>query len=451
MAARIPGKADSLPELTKDRSFWAMTVTQFLGAFNDNLFKQLVLLFCVDLALRDRSHNLQGVATVVFSAPFILFSGFGGFLSDRNSKKSIVVLCKVAEILVMFLGVIAFKLGSLSVLMAVLFLMGSQSAFFGPAKYGILPEMVRERDLPRANGIILMTTFLAIIFGFAIAGYIKEVFQENLWMACLTCIAIAALGTATSLLIRQTPVAQPGLKFDPSALLVNRYTVRLLLRDRELLLVLVVYSMFWFIAGVIYPPAINDLGKLQLRVGDSLTGQLAACTGVGIAIGCVAAGRLSRGRVRADLIRWGLWGMFGCLVLLAWPSAQPKATWLSQAGAAVGGWLTDLPGLGRVAQRVHPSLWGPGAALIAMGTFAGAFSVPMQVFLQAQAPEEQKGRIIGAMNLVNWIGIALSGVFYSFANLVLTRLDVPPNGMFGAAALLLLPVALLYRPRDLEL
>ncbi len=446
-----PPQLETPPELTRDRSFWAMTVTQFLGAFNDNLFKQLVLLFCVDLALQNRAQNLQGVATLIFSAPFILLSGFGGFLSDRNSKQTVVVLCKVAEIVVMALGVLAFRLGSLSVLLAVLFLMGSQSAVFGPAKYGILPEMVRQRDLPRANGIILMTTFLAIIFGFAVAGFIKEFFGDDLWKACLSCVGIAALGTGTSLFIRRTPVAQPGLKFDPSALFINRYTVQLLKRDRELLRVLLVYSLFWFMAGVVYPPAINDLGKLQLKLGDALTGQLAACTGVGIAFGCLLAGKLSRGRFNARLVRAGLWGIFVCLAVLAWPGGQKGETLLSRLGEAVAAWTQGLPVLSTLTGWVHPKLWGPGAALVAMGTFAGIFSVPMQVFLQAQAPAEQKGRIIGAMNLVNWIGIALSGVFYSVANLVLVWLDVPPSGMFAVAAALVLPVAVFYRPKDVAL
>ncbi len=435
------------PELTRDRSFWAMTVTQFLGAFNDNLFKQLVLLFCVDLALQDRSQNLQGVATFIFSAPFILFSGFGGFVSDRTSKQTVVVWCKVAEIVVMALGVLAFRLGDLSVLMVVLFFMGSQSAMFGPAKYGILPEMVRQRDLPRANGIILMTTFLAIIFGFAVAGFIKEFFGNDLWKACLACVGIAVAGTFTSLFIRKTPVAQPGLKFDPSALFINRYTIQLLKQDRELLRVLLVYSLFWFIAGVVYPPAINDLGKLQLKLGDTLTGQLAASTGLGIAIGCVLAGKLSRGRISAGLIRVGMWGMFFCLVSLAWPGAQENQTWLSSLGEH----LHTLPLFRFFSSWWNCKLWGPAFALIFMGMFAGIFSVPMQVYLQAQAPAEQKGRIIGAMNLINWIGIAVSGIFYSLANVVLVWLKVPPSGMFGVAALLLLPVALFYHPKDVQL
>ncbi len=166
VAAASPNAAkldcEHLPPLYRDASFWGMTITQFLGAFNDNLFKQLMLLLALKVSLADR----QPLAMLVFSAPFLLFSGFAGFLSDRYSKRWIIVLSKIAEIAAMLLGMVGFffydKVGFTG-LLVVLFLMGTQSAFFGPGKYGILPEMLRTSDLPRANGIILMTTFLAII------------------------------------------------------------------------------------------------------------------------------------------------------------------------------------------------------------------------------------------------------------------------------------------------
>lgn len=416
---------ENLPPLNRDRSFWAMTVTQFLGAFNDNLFKQIVLLLCVDLALKDPTQNRQGIAIIIFSAPFILFSGFGGFLSDRYRKRTIIVLCKVAEIVVMLLGAVAFLSNSLNALLVVMFLMGTQSAFFGPAKYGILPETVRGSDLPRANGIILMTTFLAIIFGFTAAGELKELLGDRLWIASVTCVAIAAIGTLTSLWIRQTPIAQPGIQFQISAIAVNPDTRRLLQADPQLLIVLLVLSLFWFVGGVIYPPAINDLGKLQLDLGDAKTGRLAACTGIGIAVGCMLAGRLSRHRINAHIIRIGFWGLIFTLSLLAISGPMKGQTLLG--------------------------IYGAGAALIAVGIFAGLFTVPLQAFLQFQAPEEQKGRIIGTMNLFNWIGIALSGVFYHFMNGLFARFHLPPHMMFAAAAYLLVPLAIFYRPKDVTL
>ena len=147
----------ALPELYQDTSFWAMATTQFLGAFNDNLFKQLILLLATPSLAQLQSgsaDDLQSNAQFVFAAAFLIFSGFAGYLSDRYSKRRIVVICKAVEIFVALIGMIGFlyfdRIG-VSGMFFVLFLMGTHSAFFGPAKYGILPEMIRSKDLPCAT------------------------------------------------------------------------------------------------------------------------------------------------------------------------------------------------------------------------------------------------------------------------------------------------------------
>src|SRR6476620_4495963 len=229
----------SVTPLFQDRSFWGMTATQFFGAFNDNLFKQLMLLLAIPVgAAAARKADEQGLATMIFSLPFVLFSGFAGYLSDRYSKRTMIVVCKVAEIGIMLLGMIAFlAYGTTGYrgLLVVLFLMGTHSAFFGPGKYGILPELFREEDLPRANGVILMKTFLAIIFGTASAGFLGGLVYdaagqrvpERLWVGSLFCIGIAICGTITSLLVRPVPAAVPGLAFQPSGLFIPPDTRRL--------------------------------------------------------------------------------------------------------------------------------------------------------------------------------------------------------------------------------
>lgn len=405
-----------------DRSFIGMVLTQFLGAFNDNVFKQIILFICVGLAVDDRTKNLQGAATIAFSVPFILLSGYCGYLSDKVSKRSIIVLSKLLEILVMVLGMGAFLSGSVNVMLGVLFLMGAQSALFGPSKYGILPELFEMKDLPRVNGWVLMTTFLAIILGFTAAGYIKEsLSDERLWTASFFCIGIAMLGTLTSLLIRPTPVARPEMTFHLSALAVSRETQLMLWENKRVLWVLLATSIFWTVGGVVYPNATNDLGMLQLKLGEASTGKLAACTGVGIAVGCFVAGALSRQQFDARLIRWGGRGMLLGMILLALPGSSSDTNLLGVAGSA--------------------------AALVWLGFCAGLFTVPLTSYLQARTPRNQKGRIIGAMNLANWIGLAMSGVYYSVWNLILAGAQIPPNAMYGAAALLLLPLVLFYHPR----
>lgn len=417
---------DTRPTLWRDRSFWGLNLTQFLGAFNDNLYKELMLLLCVERAAQGGDDRYQAIAGAIFAVAFILFSGFAGMLSDRNSKRTMIVWCKVAEIFVMLAGMWAFWMDSIPWLMAVLFLMGTHSAFFGPPKYGILPEMLRAEDLPRANGVILMTTFLAIIFGFACAGWAKDVFGHALWQACGLCVGIAVLGTLTSLLIRPTPIAEPNLKFTPDALVIPKQTRRMLWADRELLFVLLASSAFWLVGGVVYPSAINAMGKLQMGLSDTLTGALAATTGAGIAAGCVIAGMLCRNRVKGWLVRLGAFGLAGSLSFLAIPGNQFGGTLLGLVGSA--------------------------AALAAVGLFAGFFSVPLQVYLQAKAPAEQKGRIIAAMNLLNWIGICTAAGIYGLSNnLLVVQMQRPHAAVFAVAALLILPIALFFRPPNLQL
>ncbi|HEX6987126.1 MAG TPA: MFS transporter, partial [Planctomycetaceae bacterium] len=304
---------DRLPPLAKDPSFLGMTATQFLGAFNDNLFKQLVLLLCIDNVLRGGS-DWQGAAQAIFAIPFVFFSGFAGWLSDRTPKRGLVVLCKVAEIVIMAAGMAAFFVGGLRpealliYLFIVLALMSAQSAFFGPAKYGILPELFRDRDLPTANGLIQMTTFLAIIFGTALAGFAKDQFGGRLWAVSAMCVGVAVLGTLTSLPIRKTPIAHPGLRLKPSSLAIDSALWDVLRSDRKLLGVLLTSSLFWLVAGLV-PTTVNAFGKSQLQLTDTRTSLMAACMGIGIAGGCVLAGRLSKGRVRFGLITAGAWGL----------------------------------------------------------------------------------------------------------------------------------------------
>lgn len=415
---------DQRPPLMNDRSFWGLLVTQFLGAFNDNLFKQLVLLIAVKRALGEGGSNLQGVAMFAFAAPFVLLSGICGVLADRYSKRTIIVASKGLEIVAMLLGAAAFQTGVLWPLILVLALMGAQSAFFGPAKYGILPELFRAADLPRANGWMLMTTFISIILGVATAGWLMEALGGQLWLASGACVLTAILGTLTSLPIAKTRVAHPGLPIQADALFIPRDVRQLLRAQPEILTVLLVSSVFWSIGGI-YQQGVNDLGILQLRIGEKQTGLLGACAAVGIGIGCAVAGKLSRGRFEARLVRIGQWGMLAMLVLLSLPGPL-------QGGTLVG-------------------VRGAGLALVALGASAGMFTVPITVYLQAMTPAAQKGQVIGTMNLCNWIGILASAVLHLGTSQFLAWTKWPPNLIFLVGAALLIPLFLRYHPHSTEL
>ncbi len=438
MAKAIPTELPASPHspLFSDPSFYGMTATQFLGAFNDNLFKQLMLLLAIPLgAAAATKADEQGFATMVFSLPFILFSGYAGYLSDRFSKRTVIVLAKVAEIGIMLLGVAAFlsyDLAGYRGLLVVLFLMGTHSAFFGPGKYGILPELFRKADLPLANGVILLTTFMAIIFGTASAGVLGSLAgdaaaqrdPQRLWVGSAICIGIAVLGMLASLLVRRTPAADPRLQFRLSALAIPRETRGLLASDRPLFWALLASCVFWLISGITLQ-AVNSLGQAQLRLGDLRTSIMTATIGVGIAFGAVVAGLLCRGKPDFRIVTAGAWGIVICMGVLSvsLPTADGPPRHLL-------GFLGSIP------------------FLIIAGISAGMFAIPVQVFIQTRPPENQKGQTIATMNLTNFIAIFLSGVLYKVFDLVVTGLDWPRSPIFALTALLMLPVAIFYKPRE---
>ena len=188
------------PRSTDLRSFRAHLSAQFFGAFNDNLFKQLILF----LAARQLfpGEDKQGIAFAVFALPFVLLSGPAGALSERLSKVSIVRAMKLLEIAIMLAGALALQLRSWPAMLLVLFVMGAQSAIFGPAKYGVVPEMVSRNYLLRANGQLTMTTFISIILGQALAGPLLDQFGDRLWITGTWCLVFAMIGSFSAWLIR---------------------------------------------------------------------------------------------------------------------------------------------------------------------------------------------------------------------------------------------------------
>ncbi|MDA7979884.1 MAG: MFS transporter [Pirellulales bacterium] len=472
---------DSLPPLRRDRAYWGMTITQFLGALNDTIFKQLVLLLCLRVVTAEgNSEDKQFLAQAIFALPFVLFSGIAGFWSDRVVKRNLIIACKVFEIAVMAAAAgtfawmaaptvrqIVVEIGGERIqddlylihglpwlLFVVLFLMGLQSTIFGPAKYGILPEMVRGEDLPRFNGDIQMTTFIALIVGVAIGGKLLDMFYDALWLGSLICVGIAVVGTSTSWFVRRTPVAQQGAPFSWAAFAADKEVIQLLKRDKPLCLALVAYSLFWFVTATL-PMTFNWLGKYQFRLDYFNTSMLLATSSIGIAIGFVLGGWYSKGRVRFGLVRIGTWGLIICLVVISLPgSVTPQRLEVTTSVMATADDFA-APGTSDTEEVIiWPHLLGRIGSqllLVLMGVFAGLFALPIQVYLQSRPPENLKGRMIGTMNLINWIAIIGSAVFYGVCGELLASLELPKFFIFGITGLLLLPLAMFYRPKDVIL
>ncbi len=244
--------------------------TQFLGAFNDNIFKMVVSF----TAMRAMG-NVEGVSLVgaVFILPFLLFSGYAGHLADRFDKRSVLVWMKWLEVVAMALAVPALLSGHLPSLLAVLFLMAAQSTFFSPAKYGILPELLPEHELSRANGLLEMSTFVAIVIGTAIGGVVYTAWHDTPGYIGITLVAIAAIGVWASLRIPLVVAAAPhqALKLAPWGEITTG--LRRLLSDRTLWMTAVGASFFWFL-GALLQLAMLPYATATLGVNEAAATQL---------------------------------------------------------------------------------------------------------------------------------------------------------------------------------
>src|SRR3954470_16641746 len=192
-------------ETLKHRGLQPFLWTQFLGAFNDNLFKIVVSMMAVHLVTAGRAGRELSIVSAVFILPFLLFSGYAGQLADIHSKRTVLIVSKSLEIVAATLGLAAFYFGHLQITYVVLFLIALQATFFSPAKYGILPEMLPDRDLSRANGILEMSTFVAIVLGTAIGGYLFEAWRAHLWLIGVLVAVVAVSGTLISFRIPSVP------------------------------------------------------------------------------------------------------------------------------------------------------------------------------------------------------------------------------------------------------
>jgi acyl-[acyl-carrier-protein]-phospholipid O-acyltransferase/long-chain-fatty-acid--[acyl-carrier-protein] ligase len=189
------------------------------------------------------------------------------------------------------------------------------------------------------------------------------------------------------------------------------------------------------------PSAVNAVGKIELQLGDALTSVLAGLIGVGIAIGCVIGGLVSGGKVNFRLLKVGSFGMLACLLLASIPAGGDVADLLDAEGK-----LDRLPGLGDGRQWL--GFYGSAPIMLLLGAFTGLFAVPLQVFMQSRPPSDKKGRMIAVMNQANWVGILISAVLYWALARLIEWQDWPRCTMFLFIALLMLPIALLYHPKD---
>ena len=374
-------------DLLKNFGFQSFLCTQFLGAFNDNIYKMVVSLFAVETALRTGHGGsiYLSLAGTVFILPFIMFSGYAGHVADVFNKRSVLIVTKSFEILAMGLAVFALWSGRIDFMLVVLFLMATHSTFFSPAKYGIIPEMLPEKDLSRANGLLEMSTFLAIIMGTAIGGLIFGVWKERVGWIGIFVVVTAVIGTCTSFGISRVPPSGASNKFRMSPWGEISVGLKRLYSNKLLFMTVMGISYLWFI-GALLQMDILLIGKEVMRLDDKWIGLLVAFLAIGMGAGGILAGKLSGDRIEAGLVPLGSLGMGLFSIALSYSTSSFAMTAIS---------------------------------LIFLGFAGGVFVVPLNALLQQKSGAQEKGRMIAANNFVNTIGVLLaSGVLWLLRDMI---------------------------------
>ena len=414
----------ALQDRLTSRSFVCLVAAQMLGALNDNMFRWLAVPVAGQFLGAQGAQTALSIGLFCFTLPYLLFATHAGFLADRFSKTRVIIYCKFAEIVIMALGLMAIRSGQPLLLFGAIALMGAQSALFGPAKFGSIPELVSTNRISAANGVMGLVTVSASAVG-TIAGLwlfsrmkpdSGQAELHDLWIAGLALVGVAVAGWLISLGIRRLPPAQPGLAVPVNPVLDTWRQLRLLGANAALLRTALGIAFFWTLASLAQMN-IAVYGQ-ELRLNEADVGKLLGVLVLGVGLGSVLAGIWSGGRIELGIVPLGAAGIvLGSLSLFV-------------AGSGVD---LDNP-----VATGHAYYWSC-AWLFVLGASAGLFSVPLDSFLQHRSPADVRGAILAASNFVSFTGILIaSGMFYLMQN----WLHLSAKQTFLAAGLGTIPVLL---------
>lgn len=355
-------------------SFTYLNVTQFLGALNDNIYKLLIVYFCIQLEGIEYSHQILAITGAIFVVPFLLFSALSGIMADRFSKRDIIVTTKILELVIMGLSVCAFafesKLGSYGVL----FLLAAQSALFGPSKYGIVPELVSPEKISRANGLMTSFTFFAIILGTFLASFLTQITGRNFIISSIFCTFISLIGLVTSFCIELTPPS--GSENKPRLFFIKDIYNSLKIARQEIsLLPAVLGSAYFLFVGAFTQLNMIPFAVQSLGLSDIEGGYLFFLTALGIGMGSLIAGKISGRIVELGLVPIGALGIsISCFML----------------------------------NFFSHDLFFVIPLVAVLGLFGGIFEIPLDSYIQVASPKQSRGQIVAASSFLSFIGVLLA-------------------------------------------
>ena len=388
---------ETSPNLLKIRRFLPLFVTQFLGAMNDNLMKQALIVMITFGLLQSSDISPQILVTMaagIFILPFFLFSATAGQIADKFEKSASIQRIKIAEIFIMAIAVAGFYLSNTYFLIAVLFMMGTQSAFFGPLKYGILPSHLKENELIGGNALIEGGTFLAILIG-TITGGLLIVADEGITIVSAALLTIALLGWLASRTIPKAKAADPDLKINAN---IFQETWRMVVRAREtrsVFLSIMGISWFW-LTGATFLSQFPNFSKILLGGDASVVTLLMVTFSLGIGIGSYWCTRLLKGEVSAKYVPLSALALTGFTLDLYFASRGLHAP--------ASGLITATDFIN------SPANWRILFDLTAIAGCGGLYTVPLYAILQNDSDPTTRSRTIAANNILNALFMVVGAI-----------------------------------------
>lgn len=401
------------------RTFGYLNGVMFQGAFSDNVFKNLIVFLGLGLAggyaaesgksVESVGNTLTAVAGIVFILPYMIVPTFAGSLADKFSKTKVTRWTKLLEVVAMLVAVVTLGFGLYWPAMAVLFVMGMQSALFSPAKYGILPELVPPHRNGWANGILQGATFVAILLGTAAAGWLFEQFEDNLMIPSVGLVVLALVGWALSLQMSVTPPGNPQLRIRVNPWPEFRRGLAEI-RAHDGMTQAIAGLMVWWMVGSMLLTVVPTVGKELLKLTETQVGLAMLPISVGLGVGSMIAARMSRRYVELGLIPAGSIGMFLSCAVLCWLLLQPA-----------------------------PNHWWTAALLGVTGIFAGVIVVPLQSYLITEADNDSRGVVWACQNFLTAFGmIGGAGLVIAMTNI----LAFQTGQIFLSAGILMLAMSI---------
>lgn len=381
-------------ELLTQKRFLPFFATQFFGAFNDNVFKNaLIILIAFQGAqfIDTDTDLLINIAAALFILPFFLFSATAGQWIDKFEKSRSIRAIKLVEIIIMSLAAYAFVEGYIVMLIALLFLMGTQSTFFGPAKYSYIPQHLKETELIEGNALVQMGTFVAILVG-TIAGGLLIAEDDGRTYVATAIVVIAVLGYVSSLAIPNTPSLDPALKINRNFFAETYRNITFLRSNRTVFLSVLGISWFWFL-GATYLVQLPNYTKTMLGGNEEVVTYLLTLFTLGIGSGSLLCNWLSGKKIEIGLVPFGSIGLtaFGIDLYFSQPDHLPLAT-LDFSGFFV---IDNL--------RLMVDV-------LLLGFFGGLYIVPLMAMVQQRAEKHHLSRVIAGNNILNALLMVLSAI-----------------------------------------